>query len=69
MNAQMRSKLSFLPFNLLWCIGTFVTIFFLASVELNTVQSLVIAFSAYIFDVKCACNHDWLEHRIELLEK
>jgi hypothetical protein len=64
----MKSKISYLPFNLLWCIGTFVFCF-LVTWNFDFQTQFGLSLLAYSIDVKAACAEDWLNDRIEELEK
>ncbi len=64
----MKSKLSYLPFNLFWCMGTFV-FGLLVTVNLDLLSQIGISLLIYSIDVRSACAEDWLNDRIKKLEK
>lgn len=64
----MKSKIHYLPFNLFWCIGTFI-IAFMLTWYLDPLHQLGISLLLYSIDVRAACAEDWLNDRIKELEK
>ena len=65
-----RSKISFLPFNMLFCISSFVVPFFLCSAfDVDMSVSLIISMYAYLTDVNNQTSNDYLKHCIDLLRE
>lgn len=64
----MKSKISYLPFNLFWCIPTFVMSFYFTW-NLDVWHQMGISLLFYSIDVRASCAEDWLNDRIKELEK
>lgn len=63
----MKSKISYLPFNILWCIPTFMAAFFFTW-SFDIWHQLGISLLIYSIDVRSACSEDWLNDRVKNLE-
>lgn len=68
----MRTKQSFIPFNLIWCIQSFLIPFFLLPMLFPEIKWYIITLGSlgfYITNVLKQSYQDWLEWRIGLLEE
>lgn len=65
-----KEKLKHLPFNLFWCISSFILPFFILTemAEMNTLASIGIASCIYFLDVKGQTDIDYLSEKIKKLE-
>lgn len=65
-----RSKISFLPFNMLYCIASFMVPFGLCSAfNIDMSVSLIISMYAYLTDVNNQTSNDYLKHCIDVLRE
>lgn len=61
-------KLKYIPFNLFWCLGTFIFIF-IATLELPLYSNFWISIVVYMLDVKQSTDNDYLLDKIKKLEE
>jgi len=67
----MKSKISYLPFNLFWCLPTFFAAFFFTwtfDVWDHILNHFGISLLIYSIDVRASCAEDWLRDQISVLE-
>ena len=65
-----KDKLKYVPFNLFWCISSFLVPFVLASqiLTFDTLDSALVALYVYLIDVRNQTDMDYLTNKIESLE-
>lgn len=65
-----KEKLKHLPFNLIFCVSSFILPFIFVSVFLtvDTHIAYIIAFYIYLNDVRISSQSDYLEEKIKQLE-
>lgn len=66
----MKERRKHLPFNLFWCVGSFILPFVILSelAQINTLASIGLAFYIYFLDVTHQTNFDYLREKIDKLE-
>lgn len=64
-------KIKHLPYNLFWCISSFLIPFYILTGigELNFYASIGISFYIYFLDIKGQTDTDYLSEKIKNLEK
>lgn len=65
-----KDKLKYVPFNLFWCISSFLVPFVLVSqiLTFDTLDSALVALYVYLIDVRNQTDMDYLSEKIESLE-
>jgi len=65
-----KEKFKHLPFNLFWCVTSFILPFFILTemANMNTLASIGISFYIYFLDVKWQTDTDYLSEKIKKLE-
>lgn len=65
-----KEKLKYLPFNIFWCILSFIVPFFILTemTQINILASIGIALYIYFLDVKEQTDIDYLSEKIKKLE-
>ena len=65
-----KDKLKYVPFNLFWCISSFLVPFVLVSqiLTFDTLDSALVALYVYLIDVRNQTDMDYLTNKIESLE-
>jgi len=69
---RMRTKQSFIAFNLLWCIGWFLIPNLMIPIAFPTIKGIVIvviSLAIYVYGILKQSYQDWLEWRISELEE
>lgn len=61
-----RTKISFLPFNLLWCVSDFTTAFIVSCFFFTNLQAAVIATLYYMINVRNQVDLDYLKDQNNL---
>jgi len=63
---KKRSKISFLPINMFWCINDFCTAFFVCSFFFTNTQSLIIGILHYLNNIRNQVDLDYLKDKNDL---
>jgi hypothetical protein len=65
-----KDKLKYVPFNLFWCISSFLVPFVLASqiLTFDNLDSALVALYVYLLDVRNQTDMDYVTEKIENLE-
>lgn len=63
----MKKKRDFVPFNLVWCLTSFIFPFIIFWNDLNLLQLSVISFIVYYLDVNNNVTEDYLQYRLKTI--